>query len=73
MQGMGWTCLEELVWGDSDHSWVRPAGTLFTRGPGENPPPPPPPPSLLPALSLHRDLNWPAAPLSWRGGRVCVR
>jgi len=34
VQGMGWTCLEELVWGDSDHKWVRPAGSLFTRGPG---------------------------------------
>lgn len=34
VQGMGWTCLEELVWGDSEHPWVRPAGSLFTRGPG---------------------------------------
>ena len=33
MQGMGWTCIEELVWGDSEHTWVRP-GTLHTRGPG---------------------------------------
>ena len=33
VQGMGWTCIEELVWGDKDHQWVKP-GTLFTRGPG---------------------------------------
>lgn len=33
MQGMGWSCMEELVWGDAQHSWVRP-GQLFTRGPG---------------------------------------
>ena len=33
VQGMGWSCIEELVWGDSQHTWVRP-GQLFTRGPG---------------------------------------
>ena len=33
MQGMGWCCLEELVWGDAAHPWVPP-GTLHTRGPG---------------------------------------
>ncbi|KAK9811378.1 hypothetical protein WJX72_002855 [[Myrmecia] bisecta] len=33
VQGLGWTCIEELVWGDKEHSWVRP-GTLHTRGPG---------------------------------------
>jgi xanthine dehydrogenase/oxidase len=33
VQGMGWSCIEELVWGDDQHQWVRP-GTLFTRGPG---------------------------------------
>jgi xanthine dehydrogenase/oxidase len=33
VQGFGWACLEELIWGDPDHPWVRP-GTLFTRGPG---------------------------------------
>jgi xanthine dehydrogenase/oxidase len=33
VQGMGWSCIEELVWGDSEHKWVRP-GALFTRGPG---------------------------------------
>lgn len=36
MQGMGWTCLEELVWGDKDHKWVKP-GVLHTRGPGQPP------------------------------------
>jgi xanthine dehydrogenase/oxidase len=33
IQGFGWSTMEELVWGDSDHPWVRP-GHLFTRGPG---------------------------------------
>jgi len=33
VQGMGWTCLEELVWGDEDHKWLPP-GVLHTRGPG---------------------------------------
>jgi len=33
VQGMGWSCIEELVWGDAKHKWVRP-GNLFTRGPG---------------------------------------
>jgi xanthine dehydrogenase/oxidase len=34
VQGMGWSCIEEVVWGDKEHKWVRP-GMLFTRGPGE--------------------------------------
>lgn len=33
MQGMGLFCLEELQWGDKQHSWIKP-GQLFTRGPG---------------------------------------
>jgi xanthine dehydrogenase/oxidase len=33
VQGVGWSCLEELVWGDKAHPWVRP-GHLFTKGPG---------------------------------------
>ena len=33
VQGMGWACIEELVWGDRHHPWVRP-GWLHTRGPG---------------------------------------
>ena len=36
MQGMGWTCLEELVWGDAEHKWLPP-GVLHTRGPGGPP------------------------------------
>jgi len=32
--GMGWSTTEELMWGDADHAWVRPAGRLFTQGPG---------------------------------------
>lgn len=33
VQGMGWTTVEELTWGDTQHPWVRP-GQLYTRGPG---------------------------------------
>lgn len=33
VQGMGWCCIEELVWGDEEHKWVKP-GQLHTRGPG---------------------------------------
>ena len=33
IQGVGWSCLEELVWGDEQHPWVK-AGHLFTKGPG---------------------------------------
>eukprot|EP00455_Lapot_gusevi_P049466 TRINITY_DN701_c0_g1_i2.p1 TRINITY_DN701_c0_g1~~TRINITY_DN701_c0_g1_i2.p1 ORF type:complete len:499 (-),score=127.80 TRINITY_DN701_c0_g1_i2:250-1746(-) len=33
VQGVGWCTMEELVWGDREHKWVRP-GQLFTRGPG---------------------------------------
>jgi len=33
IQGFGWSTMEELVWGDSQHKWVKP-GMLFTRGPG---------------------------------------
>lgn len=32
-QGYGWSTMEEMVWGDSQHKWVRP-GNLFTKGPG---------------------------------------
>ena len=32
-QGLGLMTLEELVWGDEEHTWVKP-GTLLTRGPG---------------------------------------
>lgn len=33
IQGYGWSTMEELVWGDKEHSWIRP-GQLFTKGPG---------------------------------------
>lgn len=33
VQGYGWCTMEDLVWGDGQHKWVRP-GQLFTRGPG---------------------------------------
>jgi xanthine dehydrogenase/oxidase len=33
-QGMGWGTIEEVVYGDDDHQWVRPRGTMFTTGPG---------------------------------------
>eukprot|EP00873_Tetraselmis_striata_P035166 jgi/Tetstr1/455430/TSEL_042261.t1 len=33
VQGLGWLCIEELVWGDKQHVWVPP-GHLFTKGPG---------------------------------------
>ncbi len=51
MQGMGWTCLEELVWGDEDHTWLPP-GVLHTRGPGTPPIPDKKQPSLLSLLNL---------------------
>lgn len=34
VQGMGWTTTEELIYGDAEHPWVRPAGRLHTAGPG---------------------------------------
>jgi xanthine dehydrogenase/oxidase len=33
-QGMGWSTIEEIVYGDEDHTWIRPAGRVFTTGPG---------------------------------------
>ena len=33
VQGLGWLTIEELVWGDKAHPWVRP-GHLQTKGPG---------------------------------------
>ncbi len=33
-QGMGWSTMEEVVYGDDDHAWIRPAGRTFTTGPG---------------------------------------
>lgn len=34
IQGMGWSTLEEVVYGDDDHTWIRPKGRTFTTGPG---------------------------------------
>lgn len=34
IQGMGWSTIEEIVFADDDHTWVRPSGKLFTSGPG---------------------------------------
>jgi xanthine dehydrogenase/oxidase len=34
IQGLGWSTLEEVVYGDDDHTWVRPRGKTFTSGPG---------------------------------------
>jgi xanthine dehydrogenase/oxidase len=34
VQGMGWSCLEELVWGDNQHQWIAKTGSLFSCGPG---------------------------------------
>ena len=34
IQGMGWSTMEEVVYGDDDHTWIRPRGRVFTTGPG---------------------------------------
>jgi xanthine dehydrogenase/oxidase len=34
IQGMGWSTIEEIIYADDDHKWVRPSGTMFTTGPG---------------------------------------
>lgn len=34
VQGMGWSTIEEVIYADEDHKWVRPYGTMFTTGPG---------------------------------------
>jgi xanthine dehydrogenase/oxidase len=31
---MGWSTIEEVTYGDDDHTWVRPRGSMFTTGPG---------------------------------------
>lgn len=33
IQGFGLFTMEEQMWGDSDHKWIRP-GQLFSAGPG---------------------------------------
>jgi xanthine dehydrogenase/oxidase len=34
VQGMGWSTIEEVVYADDDHTWIRPRGKMFTTGPG---------------------------------------
>ena len=34
IQGMGWAAIEEVVYGDNDHTWVRPRARMHTTGPG---------------------------------------
>uniref|UniRef100_A0A7R9WZV2 Aldehyde oxidase/xanthine dehydrogenase second molybdopterin binding domain-containing protein n=1 Tax=Craspedostauros australis TaxID=1486917 RepID=A0A7R9WZV2_9STRA len=34
IQGMGWSTMEEVVYADDDHTWVRPRARMFTTGPG---------------------------------------
>ncbi|KAL9183361.1 hypothetical protein ACHAXT_005148 [Thalassiosira profunda] len=34
IQGMGWSTVEEVVYADDDHTWIRPRAKVFTTGPG---------------------------------------
>lgn len=34
IQGMGWSTMEEVVYADDDHTWIRPRAKVFTCGPG---------------------------------------
>jgi len=34
VQGMGWCTIEEVVYADDDHVWIRPRAKVFTTGPG---------------------------------------
>ena len=34
IQGMGWSTIEEVIYADDDHTWIRPRGRLHTSGPG---------------------------------------
>lgn len=34
IQGMGWCTMEEVVYADDDHTWIRPRARVFTTGPG---------------------------------------
>ena len=65
MQGMGWTCLEELVWGDEEHKWLPP-GVLHTRGPGTTP-------DLLPASISAASSRLPLLPCRFEGLLVRLR
>jgi xanthine dehydrogenase/oxidase len=31
---MGWCTIEDVIYSDDDHTWIRPPGALFTTGPG---------------------------------------
>jgi len=33
IQGYGWLTMEEMIWGDRDHTWLKP-GHMLTAGPG---------------------------------------
>ena len=34
VQGMGWSTIEEVIYGDDDHTWIKPRARVFTTGPG---------------------------------------
>ncbi len=34
IQGMGWSTIEEVIYGDDDHNWIRPRARVYTTGPG---------------------------------------
>jgi xanthine dehydrogenase/oxidase len=34
VQGMGWSTIEDVIYSDDDHKWIRPTGKVFTTGPG---------------------------------------
>ena len=34
IQGMGWATIEEVIYGDDDHTWIRPRARMHTTGPG---------------------------------------
>ena len=34
VQGMGWSTIEEVIYGDDDHTWIQPRARVFTTGPG---------------------------------------
>jgi xanthine dehydrogenase/oxidase len=33
-QGMGWSTIEDVIYSDDDHTWIRTPGSMFTTGPG---------------------------------------
>ncbi|KAL3798324.1 hypothetical protein ACHAW5_008623 [Stephanodiscus triporus] len=34
VQGMGWSTMEEVIYSDDDHTWIKPRAKTFTTGPG---------------------------------------